>query len=67
MPDRRSLASGLSLGLARLRCQLKTWEERKRFRLQLGNMLETAPHLIDDVGLTKKHVEAEISKPFWRD
>jgi uncharacterized protein YjiS (DUF1127 family) len=66
MTDRRSFASGLLLSLARLRCQLDTWEERKRFRLQLGNMLQTTPHLIDDVGLTRKQVEAEILKPFWR-
>lgn len=67
IPARRSFASGLYLSLARVRRQVETWEERKRFRLKLEDMLVTAPHLIDDIGLTKERAEAEISKPFWRD
>ncbi|MBX3573217.1 MAG: DUF1127 domain-containing protein [Mesorhizobium sp.] len=62
-----SFASGLSLSLARLRRQVDAWEERKRFRLRLRDMLVTAPHLIDDVGLSNEQAEAEIMKPFWRD
>ena len=55
------------LSLAGLRDMLVTWKERRRFRLKLEDMLMTAPHLIDDIGLTKTQVEAEIVKPFWRD
>ncbi|WP_292312920.1 hypothetical protein [Mesorhizobium sp.] len=33
---------------------------------QASGMLITAPHMIADVGLTRKQVEAEIAKPFWR-
>ncbi len=41
-------------------------EERKRFRLDLERMAKTTRHLIDDIGLTRRQVAAEIAKPFWR-
>ncbi len=63
---RRTNLPGRPLSLAGLRDLLETWEERKRFRLKLEDMLITAPHLVADVGLTRKQVEAEIAKPFWR-
>jgi uncharacterized protein YjiS (DUF1127 family) len=66
MSTKRSFAIGLPLSLAGLSCLVETWEERKRFRLKLQDMLATAPHLIDDVGMTKKQADEEIAKPFWR-
>lgn len=45
---------------------LMAWDERLRFRTQLAQMAEHAPELLDDVGLSKAQVEAEMSKPFWR-
>jgi len=65
-PIRRTVAPGRSFSPAGLRNTLVAWEERKRFRLELEDMLKTAPHLIEDIGLTRKQVEAEIAKPFWR-
>jgi uncharacterized protein YjiS (DUF1127 family) len=44
----------------------RTWRERIRFRWELEQMLEANPHLIDDIGLTKRQAEAEIAKPFWQ-
>ncbi|TKD47862.1 MAG: DUF1127 domain-containing protein [Mesorhizobium sp.] len=64
--DQRTNAPRQSLCLGSLRDMVETWEERKRFRLKLQDMLITAPHMIADVGLTRKQVEAEIAKPFWR-
>ena len=29
-------------------------------------MSKDNPHLIDDIGLTRRQVEAEIAKPFWQ-
>ena len=29
-------------------------------------MSKANPHLIDDIGLTRRQVEAEIAKPFWQ-
>jgi uncharacterized protein YjiS (DUF1127 family) len=35
--------------------------------LDLKRMLRDNPHLIDDIGLTRQQVEAEIAKlPFWQ-
>ena len=64
MPGRLTTAPGPFSNLAGL---LGTWEERKRFRLKLEDMLRTAPHLIEDVGMTRQQVNAEIAKPFWRE
>jgi uncharacterized protein YjiS (DUF1127 family) len=52
--------------LAALRSIIATWDERKRFRWHLGQMSKANPHLIADIGLTRRQVEEEIAKPFWR-
>ncbi|RWN54816.1 MAG: DUF1127 domain-containing protein [Mesorhizobium sp.] len=52
--------------LATLRSIIAAWDERKRFRWELEQMAKDNPHLIDDIGLTRRQVEAEIAKPFWR-
>ena len=52
--------------LPTLRSIVATWEERKRLRWELEQMLKDNPHLIDDIGLTRRQVEAEIAKPFWQ-
>jgi len=52
--------------LATLQIVIANWEERIRFRWTLRQMSKDNPHLIDDIGLTKEQVEAEIAKPFWQ-
>ena len=42
------------------------WRERIRFRWDLEQMSKANPHLIDDIGLTRRQFEAEIVKPFWQ-
>jgi len=50
----------------RLRDIVAVWEERRRLRFQFEQMSKADPHLIDDIGLTRGQVAAEIAKPFWR-
>ncbi len=65
-PFRRSMALRPFFSPAG-RCEtLDVWEERSRFRLKLEDMLKSAPHLIEDIGLTRAQAEAEIAKPLWR-
>jgi uncharacterized protein YjiS (DUF1127 family) len=52
--------------LTTLRSIIAAWNERKRFRWELEQMSKDNPHLIDDIGLTRRQVEAEIAKPFWQ-
>lgn len=52
--------------LASLRSIVATWRWRIRFRRELAQKSKGDPHLIDDIGLTKRQVEAEIAKPFWQ-
>ncbi|AZN97363.1 DUF1127 domain-containing protein [Mesorhizobium sp. M9A.F.Ca.ET.002.03.1.2] len=53
-------------GLATLRSIIATWSWRIRFRWELEQISRTNPHLIDDMGLTRRQVEAEIAKRFWQ-
>ncbi|MGE3831161.1 MAG: DUF1127 domain-containing protein [Parvibaculaceae bacterium] len=53
-------------GLAALRSMIAAWDKRKRFRRELAQISHANPHLIDDIGLTKRQVAAEIAKPFWQ-
>ena len=52
--------------LAAVRSIIATWDERKRFRRDLERRAKDDPHLIDDIGMTKRQAEAEIAKPFWQ-
>jgi uncharacterized protein YjiS (DUF1127 family) len=51
---------------ATLRSIIAAWEERKRVRWELEQMSRDNPHLLQDIGLTRRQVEAEIAKPFWQ-
>lgn len=64
---RRPAGAGRRYGLSSLLSIFRTWEDRLRFRWQLKEKARTAPHLIDDMGLTKQQVEAEIAKRFWQE
>ncbi len=52
--------------LATLRNIIAAWEERIRFRWDLEQKSKDNPHLLQDIGLTRRQAEAEIAKPFWR-
>lgn len=53
--------------LAALRGLLAARRKQARFRFDLKRMATDSPHLIDDIGMTKEEVEAEIAKlPFWQ-
>ena len=54
-------------GLQALRGMLATWRRRLCFRRQLAYMVKVTPHLIDDIGMTRRQAEAEIAKPFWQE
>jgi uncharacterized protein YjiS (DUF1127 family) len=59
--------AGRRYSLASLRRAVATWRDQTRFRWQLKRMAKDNPHLIDDIGLTTRQVEAEIAKlPFWQ-
>lgn len=73
MNDARILASAPHRAAAHRRCKpatlrgiIATWRWRMRSRWELERKLRENPHLIDDIGLTIRQVEAEIAKPFWR-
>lgn len=50
-------------GLSLLAC----WRRRAEQRAALGRLIETSPHLIDDLGLDRRAALAEARKPFWQD
>ncbi|ANN61228.1 hypothetical protein A9174_03635 [Mesorhizobium loti NZP2037] len=53
--------------LATLRNTIAAWREQTRYRWDLKRISEVNPHLIDDIGLTRREVDEEIAKlPFWQ-
>ncbi|MFC2248050.1 DUF1127 domain-containing protein [Labrys portucalensis] len=52
--------------LAMLPRMITIWRKRIYFRRDLEAMAKANPHLIDDIGMKKWQVEAEIAKPFWQ-
>lgn len=44
----------------------KLWGERMFYRRELLRLVEAAPHMIDDIGLTCDQALAEAHQPFWR-
>ncbi|WP_246740871.1 DUF1127 domain-containing protein [Mesorhizobium sp. NZP2298] len=60
-------ASRRRYSLATLRNTIAAWRGRTRYRWDLKRISEVNPHLIDDIGLTRRQVEDEIAKlPFWQ-
>lgn len=62
-------ANGVSrrrFSLATLRSVITAWRRRMHFRRELERMLEDNPHLVDDIGLTRRQAESYIARPFWR-
>ncbi|MBD9517516.1 DUF1127 domain-containing protein [Pseudomonas sp. PDM22] len=59
-------ASRRSFSLSSLLQLLALWQTRARVRRQLACMARANPHLIEDIGLTRRRVAQEIAKPFWR-
>ena len=59
-------ASRRHYSLGSMRSIIATWRWRIRSRWELEQRSKANPHLIDDIGLTKRQVEAEIAKPFWQ-
>ena len=60
-------ASRRRYSLASLRNTIAAWRHRTHFRWDLKRISEVNPHLIDDIGLTKRQVDEEIAKlPFWQ-
>lgn len=53
-------------GVVRPRSIIAAWRERIRIRWELEQKARHNPYLIDDIGLTKPQLEAEIAKPFWQ-
>lgn len=49
-----------------LRSMIAKWRERDRFRADLERKLRDDPHLIDDIGMTRRQVEEELARPFWQ-
>jgi uncharacterized protein YjiS (DUF1127 family) len=45
---------------------VERWRQRYHYRRELLRLMRSGPHLIEDIGLLRKHAEQEASKPFWR-
>lgn len=65
-PVGRAEASRQHYSLTTLRSIIATWRQRIRFRRELEETSKANPHMIDDIGLKRWQVEAEIAKPFWQ-
>lgn len=55
------------LSLARISTLIATWRARRRFRWDLEQIARDNQHLIDDIGLSRWQIEAEIAKRFWEE
>ena len=51
--------------LSSVRQLISVWRARRRFRWDLEQIAQNNPHLIDDIGLRRWQIEAEIAKRFW--
>jgi uncharacterized protein YjiS (DUF1127 family) len=49
-----------------IRAVLDAWRLRYRYRRELERLMRSAPHLVEDIGLSRQHADREVAKPFWR-
>lgn len=66
MPVEPAHASPRHFSLASLQNMIATWRWRRHYRWELEERARSNPHLIEDIGLTTREVEAEIAKRFWQ-
>lgn len=52
--------------LATLRSLVVVWMQRRRIRQELARLSRAGPHLVDDIGLTRRQLDSEIAKYFWQ-
>jgi uncharacterized protein YjiS (DUF1127 family) len=62
----RSLRGRLLSSLAEIAAVLGAWRRCHRYRHELERLMKSGPHLIEDIGLSRKNAEREAAKPFWR-
>lgn len=43
-----------------------TWIQRQQKRNEYVALLHQDPKILDDIGVTRLHLEREARKPFWR-
>jgi uncharacterized protein YjiS (DUF1127 family) len=63
---RRPHAQSLVRVLAKVGAALALWRRRSRYRRDLARLRRSGPHLIEDIGLLREHVDREAAKPFWQ-
>src|SRR5262245_14610865 len=61
--DSRSALLEVGQGVA---VALSKWRARRHLRKELSRLLNVAPHMIADIGLTVEDAAAELARPFWR-
>ena len=59
-------ANGFDGMLGQFAHMVGRWRSRNRLRADLAHLLQTAPRLIEDIGLEPNEVRREVIKPFWR-
>ena len=64
-PQARTHQSTSWLGGAALVNKLTRWTERSRRRAAFRDLADD-PHLLRDIGLTRREATEEANKPFWR-
>lgn len=52
--------------ISRVMSYFSRCRERRHYQLELVRLSMDAPHMIEDIGLTKERVESELAQPFWR-
>ena len=45
---------------------VSTWIQRQQKRNEYVALLRQDPKILDDIGVTRFHLEREARKPFWR-
>ena len=63
LPVRPSPASRRH-SLHKLTQLISVWRARRRYRWDLERIAQNNPHLIDDIGLRRWQIEAEVAKRF---
>jgi uncharacterized protein YjiS (DUF1127 family) len=56
----------LRSSLAEIRAVIGAWRRRYRYQRELERLMSSGTHLIEDIGLVRKHADREVAKPFWR-
>jgi len=60
------VTSAIEVAIGTALLLVDSWRRRQRYRGEIRRLMKVGPHMIADIGLTRREAEHELAKRFWQ-